>query len=163
MKQQTKKRLNALSVTSLMVGTAAMGVISTEPAHASMVDGFLRVDGIPGESQDAKHKNEIDVISYSQTFSKSPQECNTIKITKKLDTASPRLASAATTGSPIPNMILTLRKAGKDQGEFYKVMLKDVTILGTEFSLAQGNVPMENITLKPRTAVIEYRQQRPES
>ena len=28
-------------------------------------DYFLRIDGIPGESTDAKHKGEIDVLSFS--------------------------------------------------------------------------------------------------
>ena len=28
-------------------------------------DYFLRLDGIPGESVDAKHKGEIDVLSWS--------------------------------------------------------------------------------------------------
>ena len=29
------------------------------------VDYFLKLDGIDGESQDQKHKNEIDVMSFS--------------------------------------------------------------------------------------------------
>jgi type VI secretion system secreted protein Hcp len=29
------------------------------------VDYFLKIDGIDGESQDAKHKNEIDLESFS--------------------------------------------------------------------------------------------------
>ena len=29
------------------------------------VDYFLRIDGIEGESADAKHKGEIDVLSWS--------------------------------------------------------------------------------------------------
>ncbi len=30
-----------------------------------MADYFLKVDGIPGESADAKHKGEIDVLAFS--------------------------------------------------------------------------------------------------
>jgi type VI secretion system secreted protein Hcp len=29
------------------------------------VDYFLKIDGIPGESKDAKHKGEIDVEAWS--------------------------------------------------------------------------------------------------
>ena len=29
------------------------------------LDYFLKLDGIPGESVDAKHKGEIDVLSWS--------------------------------------------------------------------------------------------------
>ena len=31
----------------------------------AVVDFFLKVDGIEGESQDSKHKGEIEVVSWS--------------------------------------------------------------------------------------------------
>src|SRR5260370_1116356 len=31
----------------------------------AVVDYFLKIDGIEGESQDAKHKNEIQLVSWS--------------------------------------------------------------------------------------------------
>ena len=31
----------------------------------AVVDYFLKIDGIDGEAQDAKHKNEIDIESWS--------------------------------------------------------------------------------------------------
>jgi type VI secretion system secreted protein Hcp len=31
----------------------------------AVVDYFLKIDGIPGDSQDSKHKGEIDVESWS--------------------------------------------------------------------------------------------------
>ena len=31
----------------------------------ALVDYFLKIDGIPGESGDAKHKDEIQVLSFS--------------------------------------------------------------------------------------------------
>lgn len=33
----------------------------TEPSEI-----LLKLDGIPGESTDSKHKNEIDVVSYDE-------------------------------------------------------------------------------------------------
>ena len=35
------------------------------------VDYFLKLDGIPGESTDAKHKGEIDVLAFSWGVSQS--------------------------------------------------------------------------------------------
>jgi type VI secretion system secreted protein Hcp len=29
------------------------------------VDMFLKIDGIPGESTDASHRDEIDLLSYT--------------------------------------------------------------------------------------------------
>jgi type VI secretion system (T6SS) effector Hcp len=31
---------------------------------------FLKLDGIPGESTDSKHKNEIDVVSYDESVNR---------------------------------------------------------------------------------------------
>ena len=31
----------------------------------AQVDYFLKLDGIPGESVDSKHKDEIDIMSFS--------------------------------------------------------------------------------------------------
>ena len=31
----------------------------------ALVDYFLKIDGIPGESMDTKHKDEIQVLSFS--------------------------------------------------------------------------------------------------
>ena len=30
-----------------------------------MFDAFLKINGIEGESQDDKHKNQIEILSYS--------------------------------------------------------------------------------------------------
>ena len=34
-------------------------------------DAFLKIDGIPGESTDAKHENQIEVLSFSHSVSQS--------------------------------------------------------------------------------------------
>ena len=31
----------------------------------SVADYFLKIDGIDGESQDSKHKNEIELLAYT--------------------------------------------------------------------------------------------------
>jgi len=36
------------------------------------VDMFLKIDGIPGESTDARHRDEIDVLSYNWGKSQPP-------------------------------------------------------------------------------------------
>ena len=37
----------------------------------ALVDYFLKIDGIEGESQDATHKGEIDVVSWKQVHAGS--------------------------------------------------------------------------------------------
>src|SRR5262245_49473210 len=93
-------------------------------------DMFLMVKGakhglIKGESQDAKHKGEIDVLSWSWGMQARPSlggggasgksSINELKVVKKVDSASTALMLALRTNEPIQQAILTLRKAGKTQ------------------------------------------------
>ena len=41
----------------------------------AQVDMFLKIDGIDGEAQDDKHKNEIAITSYSMAGSPMPARC----------------------------------------------------------------------------------------
>ncbi len=38
----------------------------------ALFDAFLKIDGIKGESADAKHKGEIDVMSFSWGLAPPP-------------------------------------------------------------------------------------------
>ena len=66
-------------------------------------DAFLKIDGIPGESSDDKHKDWIEILSFSHGLSQpasgsrssggaaSAERCNhsDFSIVKTLDKASP--------------------------------------------------------------------------
>lgn len=41
------------------------------------LDMFLKIDGIPGESTDARHRDEIDVLSYNWGESQPPTASST--------------------------------------------------------------------------------------
>lgn len=106
------------------------------------VDMFLKISGISGESADSKHKNEIDVLSFSWGISNSARQSapgrvsparkpalQDFSIVKYVDSASPALFVAACQGEHIPEAHFALaRKAGEQQMEYYKVTLKDVLI-----------------------------------
>ena len=66
---ETKQSVAAMFKRPLLVGAlataAAASVAIPVPALA---DTFLRLDGIEGESTDAKHKDEIDVLSFTQSW-----------------------------------------------------------------------------------------------
>jgi type VI secretion system secreted protein Hcp len=110
------------------------------------VDAFLKIDGVDGESSDSKHKNEIEVLSYSWGLEQtgahaagggggagkaSFQDLHFVTNTSK---ASPTLFLACASGQHFKSAILTVRKAGKEQQEFLKVSLEDVLV--TEFNNA---------------------------
>ena len=106
------------------------------------VDYFLKLDGIEGESQDSKHKGEINIDSFSWGVSQSGSfaagggggagkvQVQDFHFTMRTSKASPNIFKKAVTGSHLKDAILTCRKAGGDgqSQEFLKFTLSDVLI-----------------------------------
>lgn len=105
------------------------------------VDYFLKIDGIDGESTDSKHTNEIQVESFRWTETQNADfargatgggagkvQMGTFEFTMRANKASPKLLLKCATGEHIASAILTCRKAGKDQQEFYKLTLTNVLV-----------------------------------
>lgn len=90
------------------------------------VDAFLKLDGIPGESQDDKHKGEIDIMSFSwgasnvsSTSSGSGGGAGKVSVqdfsfSKSTDVSSPQLFLHCANGQHINSAVLTVRKQGQD-------------------------------------------------
>ena len=123
-------------------------------------DMFLKIDGIEGESKDAKHKDQIDVLSYSWGVSNagSPgggsgggagkasfQDFSFVHRTGK---ASPKLFLACASGKHIKQAVLTCRKAGGKQQEFLKITFSDVLISSFQQGGSTGgdDVPVESVS-----------------
>jgi type VI secretion system secreted protein Hcp len=124
-------------------------------------DLFLKIPGIPGESVDDKHKDEIDILSFSQSV--EGKSCQ-ISFTKRVDKASPVLAEAAATRKPIPSATLVVRRITdyKDQSdEYIKLTMSFVTVLSSDISLS-GEYAEENITVNTRSILIGLRPQGPD-
>lgn len=102
-------------------------------------DAFLKVDGIPGESSDAKHKEWIDLIGFEH----SANQPNTgslgtrglervnqgpFKFRHEIDKSSPKLQMAMHTGQNIAKIELEVCKATGDKQLYYKVELENSVI-----------------------------------
>ncbi len=137
------------------------------------VDYFLKIKGVEGESHDAKHKNEIDVLSFSwgetQTGTHaggggggagkvSMQDFHFVMKTNK---ASPKLLLACANGEHIGEATLTCRKAGKEQQEFMKIKFTDLLVSSfqTGGSSTSDEIPMDQISLNYAKIEYEYREQ----
>src|ERR1051326_5587030 len=102
------------------------------------VDYFLTLDGIDGESADAKHKNEIDILSWSWGEEQTGHghiatgsgagkvAMQDFHFVMHVNKASPKLMLACASGQHIKKGELTVRKAGGDQQEYYKWTFSDV-------------------------------------
>jgi type VI secretion system secreted protein Hcp len=134
----------------------ASGVVAGAAMPATADDFFLSIPGVPGESQDSKHKGEIDVLSFTQV---ADGKACLFTINKRTDRSSPTLAAAATGRTPFASARLTVRKAGFDQLDYYIVNMQSVAVEGYSQSGAQSSVPVEQVALVPRTVSITYRVQ----
>src|SRR5258708_32619200 len=97
-------------------------------------DAFLKIEGIPGESRDLKHKDEIEVLSFSWGVTQPQQatqarlrpgraDVQDFSIVKLLDKASPLLFVAACPGDHSQEAVLTARKRAKRPLAFYKISM----------------------------------------
>ena len=135
------------------------------------VDYFLKIDGIQGESRDDRHKDEIDIESFSWGETQSGTfavgggggsgkiSMQDFHFNMLVNKASPALFLACAQGDHIKNAILTCRKAGRDQQEFLKVTMNDVLVSSFQIGGAGGVVPTDQISLNFAKIEVEYQEQ----
>jgi len=140
----------------------------------ALVDYFLKVEGIDGESQDHKHKGEIQLESFSFGAHQhgthhaggggggGKASVQDFSCVKKIDKASPKLFLACCTGEHIKKAVLICRKAGKEQQEYLKVTMSDILVSAcTEGGPHDGVAfPTEQISLNFSKIEIEYKEQK---
>jgi type VI secretion system secreted protein Hcp len=137
------------------------------------VDFFLKIDGIQGESKADKHKDEIDVLSFSWGETQSGTFAHgggggagkvamqDFHFTMVHNKASPALMLACAQGDHIKSAMLTCRKAGKDQQEFLKFTMSDVLVSGFQTGGSEGQnvLPTDQISLNFAKIEHEYKEQ----
>jgi type VI secretion system secreted protein Hcp len=105
----------------------------------ALVDMFLKLDGVDGESSDPAHKGEIQIDGFRFNLM-SPRDSFTNQATgvrrwshltlrAKVDKSTPLLFMNLATNGKIPKAVLTCRKAGKEQFEYFKVTLSEVLVV----------------------------------
>jgi len=137
-------------------------------------DTFAKIGTIKGESLDAKHKDEVEVLSWSWGVSQAggtgpgggagtgKASFSDFHLTHQIDKASPLLMAACATGAHIKDATITARKAGKGQQEFLIIKMNDIIITSVQPSLSDGQVGVESVALKPAQVDLEYRPQKPD-
>ncbi len=141
----------------------------------AVVDYFLKIDGIPGESLDHKHKDEIELIGWSwgeQNLARqtggggggggvgrvSMQDFHFSTHTSK---ASPSLFLACASGKHIASAVLTVRKAGEVAFEFLVYKLNDVLVTSFTNTGVDGGdqLPLDTFSLNFLKIEIDYTQE----
>ena len=136
-------------------------------------DIFAKLGDIKGESGDSKHKDEIEVLSYSWGVTNAGSMAHgggggegkatfhDLSFVHKIDKASPVLMQTCATGAHIKEAIITHRKAGKGAQEYLVVKLNDVVVTGVTHG-GSGDGDSENVSLSFAKVALEYKPQKPD-
>jgi type VI secretion system secreted protein Hcp len=138
-------------------------------------DIFAKIGDIKGESADDKHKDEIEVLSFSWGVANpvtiggggggagsGRATFHDLSFTHTIDKASPRLLQACATGTHLKEATITHRKAGKGQQEFLVIKMNDIIITGVSLGDSSAGGTSENVTLAFAKVDLEYKPQRPD-
>src|SRR5262245_42782543 len=121
-------------------------------------DYFLKIDGVEGESHDAKHKGEIDIESWSWGENQTGTHAagggggagkvnmHDFHFLMKMNKASPKLFLACACGEHFKNAVLTCRKAGGRQEEFLKITMTDLLVSSYGMGIPRGVIPADQIS-----------------
>jgi type VI secretion system secreted protein Hcp len=137
-------------------------------------DYFLQITGIAGESKEAKHKDWIDVLSWS--FGESNpgvpstgsgagagrvqmSDFNFMAVTSK---ASPKLFLACATGQHMKEAKLSAVKTGGMQQEYLSWTFSDVLVSAYQTSGSSGDVSMDSVSLVFSKVQVQYKAQKPD-
>ncbi|WP_456825765.1 Hcp family type VI secretion system effector [Cellulomonas sp. P5_E12] len=136
---------------------------------------FARIGAIKGESRDARHKDEIEVLSWSWGVSQSgpaghpggggvgKASFHDVTFTHHIDKASPLLMKACATGQHIADATITVRKAGASQQEYLIIKMTDVRVMSVSMSAsAEEDTTMEAVVLTFVKVDLEYKPQKPD-
>lgn len=135
-----------------------------------MIDAYMKIDGIDGESTDEKHSGWIEVLGFdfciAQKVSRTASteggasseraDFSEFTITKMLDKSSPLLAQACAEGRHIKSIVFELWRAGKVKYMAYQLTNCMISAVST---YADGGFPEEKIAIDVGRFEIAYTQQ----
>ena len=130
---------------------------------------FMKIGQIEGESRDAAHAGEIDVLAYSLGFSNSgtthagsgagagKANAQDLSFTAYVSKASLPLFIAVSTGKIFPAATLTLRRAGANPIEFLKIRMEEVLVTSDSSGGSGGEDRLtENYSLNYARIIFTY-------
>jgi type VI secretion system secreted protein Hcp len=132
-------------------------------------DIFLKLTGIDGESTDASHPNEIEVVTWDWSVSQQSNihmgsgggagKCTVDDLTFEhyIDRATPNLIQFCLTGKHIDSAVLVVRKAAGTPLEYLKITMEDVLVTRVKpVSNVNMQLPREEVSLSFARVNQEY-------
>lgn len=139
----------------------------------ALIDAFLMLDGIKGESTDKNHKDEIELHNFEWSIHNAGSmgtgggggvgkaSFNSMSFTKRVDLATPKLFVAAATGAHIGKGKISIRKAGGDGGQqdYLVYDLEKIFVVGVTTTIMPEGGVVETLELMPTIVNWEYKKQ----
>jgi type VI secretion system secreted protein Hcp len=131
------------------------------------VDYFLKLDGIQGESVDANHKDEIQIMSWSWGASQVSSVSGTggsgagkadlsdFSIMTYFDKATPKFFKSIGLGTHIKTGTMTATKSGADGKPYLKVDFKELFVSSLQIS-GSSEVPTVSLSFSYNEIKIDY-------
>ena len=136
-------------------------------------DAFVKIATVPGESTDDKHREWIEILSFSwgasQAGGTAPSamgghaggrvDIKDFSMVKPLDKASPKLFLACCTGEHISDVTIELCRAAGDKQKFMTYKLSEVMVTGVKPGGSSRVVdlwPSEEVSLRFTKVELEY-------
>jgi type VI secretion system secreted protein Hcp len=163
MTRNRNSRTSRLGHDLVALTLAAAAATVTINANAAS-DIFAKIGDIKGETLDDKHKDQIEVLSWSWGVTgpqrKTPACPHEFVITKFLDASSPPLIAATAQGKVIPFAMVSVRKSGVQTEDYLTFTFTDVVIaeIDSKAAVALDRVN-EEISMNYKTVIIGYRKQ----
>ena len=136
-------------------------------------DIFAKLGDIKGESLDSKHKDEVEVLSWSWGVSQiggaaqgagsgaGKANFNDFLFTHRIDKASPNLLKACATGEHLKEATITARKAGKGQQEYLIIKMNDVIVTSVAMGSPEDTAAAaESVALRFAKVDFQYKPQK---
>lgn len=137
---------------------AAVALLGGMTAPAFADHAFMQVPTIPGESNNARYRDWIELTGFGQEFTR--RVCGGTTVTKGLDRASALLAVAAANGDVLSQVTIAVTKPGENPIEFLRMLLSDVIVAQVSLTNSDPTAQVfESVRLIPRSITLTYRQQ----
>jgi len=128
--------------------------------------GYIKFDGIDGESVDKDHKDWINLVSFSDgseiredsASTRYQYDVSDIIVVKELDKSSPKLAESIAKGKVFPKVEIHL-DSGKET--YYVYELSNVMITSYTISGTNDKIPTEEFSLNYEKITISESSQEP--
>jgi type VI secretion system secreted protein Hcp len=132
------------------------------------VDMYMQVDGVSGESKDANHKGWTDILSYSWGANQPGSmvtgggggigkvSFDDLQVVAYADKATPAILKFCANGKHIPQVQLSICKAGGSQVEYKRITLTDVLVSALQQNASQNS---EAVQISYRFQAAKVKQQ----